>query len=579
MVTDTPTERENESMWIGLRRRKVVQWGLVYGAAAWGFLQGLEYISGTYDWPRQIQQLTTLALLIGLPIVLVLAWYHGDRGQQRISTPEFAILTLLLLLGGGAFWHYQRASDTETASLPTVAKPEAVVAPDHRSIAVLPFADMSAEKDQEYMSDGIAEELLNLLAKVTDLKVIARTSSFAFKGEKAEIAEIAKRLNVAHVLEGSVRTAGNKVRITAQLVRASDSSHLWSQTYDRPLNDIFAVQDDIAAQVVEALKLALLVGEPAVTDGPQDMEAYNLYLQGRFFVQRRTREDGERALRYLQQSLRRNPNYAPAWVELANVYLAQMDYGWATSADATRRAREAAEKALALDSNLAAAHSALAWTYSSPVESEPVLKKALKLEPNNADALRRAGITAGQLGKPDDALRMIRRSIELDPLDQTGHEYLCYMLCSVGRYVEAEAACRKGQELSGDPRAWAGSIGVTKLFQGHVDEALQLIQSEPDENWRLFWLSLVYHTLGRRSDSDTTLALLKEKYSAEMPFHIAEVYAWRDENDLAFEWLNRAHQQGDLLVNDLLISPYFKRLQQDPRHRAFLQKMKVPEAQ
>ena len=210
-----------------LRRRKVVQWGLVYVAAAWGFLQGLEYVSGTFHWPRQVQQITTLVLLIGLPVVLVLAWYHGDRGEQRISTPEFAILTLLLLLGGGAFWYYDRASETPAGATGAVAQPtapaarspEAAPAPDQKSIAVLPFADMSPAKDQEYMSDGIAEELLNLLAKVPDLKVIARTSSFAFKGKDIEIAEIAKELNVAHVLEGSVRKSGNKLRITAQLIR------------------------------------------------------------------------------------------------------------------------------------------------------------------------------------------------------------------------------------------------------------------------------------------------------------------------------------------------------------------------
>src|SRR6188474_2861121 len=203
-VNDPPAEREDQSIWARLRRRKVVQWGLVYVAAAWGFLQGLEYVSDAFQWPAQLRQVALLALLIGLPVVLVLAWYHGDRGQQRISTPEFAILTLLLLLGGGAFWYYHRVNETPSAAT-TAAQPAApaapleTAAPDEKSIAVLPFADMSAKKDQEYMSDGIAEELLNLLAKVPDLKVIARTSSFAFKGQNVEIADIAKRLNVAHV--------------------------------------------------------------------------------------------------------------------------------------------------------------------------------------------------------------------------------------------------------------------------------------------------------------------------------------------------------------------------------------------
>ena len=208
-----------------------------------------------------------LALLIGLPIVLVLAWYHGDRGQQRISDPRVrdphaapAARRRGVLVLRARERNAHRGEHGGAASRTRCTPLEAAAAPDAKSIAVLPFVDMSPTKDQEYMSDGIAEELLNLLAKVPDLKVIARTSSFAFKGEKVEIAEIAKKLNVAHVLEGSVRTSGNKVRITAQLIRAADSTHLWSETYDRPLDDIFAVQDEIASAIVQALQIRLMGG-------------------------------------------------------------------------------------------------------------------------------------------------------------------------------------------------------------------------------------------------------------------------------------------------------------------------------
>src|SRR5688572_25361387 len=208
-VTKTSTQPSDEGLWARLRRRKVVQWGLVYIAGAWGFLQGLEYVSESFHWPEQFRQIALLALLIGLPIVLVLAWYHGDRGQQRITTTEFAILTLLLLLGGGAFWYYQRTSETAT-----VATPRSGTAANDRSIAVLPFVNVSADKEQEYFADGISEELLNLLAQVPELRVIARTSSFSFKGKEVDIAEIARRLNVANVLEGSVRKSGDTLRIT-----------------------------------------------------------------------------------------------------------------------------------------------------------------------------------------------------------------------------------------------------------------------------------------------------------------------------------------------------------------------------
>ena len=232
-MTDA-TEGEGNNVWNRLRRRKVVQWGIAYAAGAWGLLQGLEYVTSTFDWPRQFQQLATIALLIGLPIALTLAWFHGDRGHRRVTRTELAILTLLFLLGGGLFWRYQPASETaSTATTPAPIAPAAVVA-DDKSIAVLPFVNMSSDEEQDYFSDGLSEELLNLLAQVPQLRVIARTSSFSFKGKEVDIAEIARKLNVAHVLEGSVRKSGDTLRITAQLIRTADSSHLWSQTYDRP---------------------------------------------------------------------------------------------------------------------------------------------------------------------------------------------------------------------------------------------------------------------------------------------------------------------------------------------------------
>ena len=262
-MTDTPTERRAESIWTRLRRRKVVQWGIAYVAGAWGLLQGLEYVADTFDWPESVQQIATLALLIGLPDragprLVPRRPRRAARQRHRARDPHAAVpgrRRALLALRRAA----RRLTCESTAAQPASSqrrRPTAP-APDEKSIAVLPFVDMSAEKDQEYMADGIAEELLNLLAQVPDLKVIARTSSFAFKGKKIEIAEIAKKLNVAHVLEGSVRTSGNKLRITAQLIRTADSTHLWSETYDRPLDDIFAVQDEIANAIVQALQIKL----------------------------------------------------------------------------------------------------------------------------------------------------------------------------------------------------------------------------------------------------------------------------------------------------------------------------------
>ena len=255
-MNDTPAEREAESTWTRLRRRKVVQWGVAYAAGAWLLMQVLEYFSGTYDWPRQLQQLTTLALLIGLPIVLVLAWYHGDRGQQRITHPEFAILTLLLLLGGGAFWYYQRTSETATAATPP--SPTAVATATDRSIAVLPFVNMSGDPANEYFSDGVTEELLTRLTLIPQLQVTARTSSFHFKGKNEDIKKIGDALGVRHVLAGSVRRQGDRIRVTAQLVNAESGYQVWADTFDRQLTDVFAIQDEIALALVQSLRLTLL---------------------------------------------------------------------------------------------------------------------------------------------------------------------------------------------------------------------------------------------------------------------------------------------------------------------------------
>ena len=229
-MTDTPTEREAESTWTRLRRRKVVQWGLVYVAAAWGFLQGLEYVTETYHWPEQLRQVSFLALLIGLPIVLVLAWYHGDRGQQRVSTPEFAILTLLLLLGGGAFWYYQRTSEAGRDAGPTASTVQPDASPGTKdarpSVAVLPFENRSREADDAFFVDDIHDDILTQLSKVSALRVISRTSVEQFRDTKLPMKAIADQLGVAKVLEGGVQRAGDRVRINVQLIDADTNAHL-----------------------------------------------------------------------------------------------------------------------------------------------------------------------------------------------------------------------------------------------------------------------------------------------------------------------------------------------------------------
>ena len=315
-----------ESWWDALRRRKVAQWGILYVAGAWSFLQGFEFLSDTYGWPLQLQRLATLALLIGLPIVLVVAWYHGDRGQQRVTTAEFAIITLLLLIGGGALAFYQHNSDRDAEAVsaaPDTAEPLASPgAHDARpSLAVLPFADLSQAKDQEYLGDGLAEEILNQLAQVPALRLVGRTSSFSFKGKDDDLRTIGSKLGVAHVLEGSVRKSGDRIRITAQLVAASDSSQLWSKTYDRNLTDVFAVQDEIARDVAQALSVKLdAVKLNTAQGGTTNVDAYDRYLRWRqlLFSEYYDEEHDRQRVQLAREAVALDPAFVLGWDALAN---------------------------------------------------------------------------------------------------------------------------------------------------------------------------------------------------------------------------------------------------------------------
>ena len=373
---------------------------------------------------------------------------HGPRDETMRARWKglLAAGVLVALVGTGAVvWRTLGRTDQAPAAAQAVAP----------SIAVLPFVDMSPEKNQEYFSDGLAEELLNSLAKIQGLRVAARTSSFQFKGKTEDLRTVAEKLNVSTILEGSVRTQGGRVRITAQLIKVSDGFHLWSETYDRELRDIFAVQEDIARAVAGSLQVALLGEKAASPAKGTNVEAYNAVLQGRYFYDRRGKENLERAVGYFEQAIKLDPNYAPAWAGLANVRLSQTAGGDLPIQEGNSKAREAADRALTLDRNLAEAHLADAliklrydWDWSG---ADIAVQRALALEPGNAAALDRAGYLACTLGRFDEALQLHRRAAALDPLrsaDLGESWFLCRSLRQVG-------GVRRGvQESAGaEPRA------------------------------------------------------------------------------------------------------------------------------
>jgi TolB-like protein/cytochrome c-type biogenesis protein CcmH/NrfG len=568
-VNETSTPPADEGVWERLRRRKLVQWGVAYAAGAWGFQQGVAYVSTLLGWPVQVQRLTGLALLIGLPIALVLAWYHGDRGQRQVTRSELAILTLLFLLGGGIFWYFQRASETSTATSPA---PTAAALPTDASIAVLPFVNMSTDKDQEYFADGISEELLNLLAQVPELRVIARTSSFSFKGKDVEIAEIARRLNVANVLEGSVRKSGDKLRITAQLVRASDSSHLWSKTYDRNMADVFAVQDEIAAAVVSELKIKLL--GVALKPREADPRSYVLFLQARDINRQVTAAASRQAIGLYEQALALDPSNTAAWVGLADALVLEVASGWRQADDGIPLARNALEKALAIDAEYAHAHSLLAkiavlydLDYAAAVQH---LERALTLAPGDAEVVGAAGFVARRIGRIEDAIRLFEYQVDRDPLNFWGHEQLGIAKSRAGRLDEAIAALRTVLSLA--PRSIAEHyyIGEAYLRKGDGKAALAEMKLEPDEQWRLPGLSMAYHSLGMSSEADHALAELIQKYPRTAAVSVAMVLAFRGDTDAAFQWLDKAVQYHDITLGSIPLEPMFVNLHSDPRWLTFL---------
>jgi len=456
-----------------------------------------------------------------------------------------------------------------------------VAAAPEKSIAVLPFADMSQAKDQEYFADGLAEELMGMLSKVPGLKVPARTSSFYFKGRQATMAEIAKTLGVAHVLEGSVRKSGDQLRVSAQLVRAADGFQLWSDTYDRKLDDVFKVQDEIAAAVVRALELKLLEADMPKSTPTHSQEAYSLFLQARALHYRGTHADNLTGISYLERALKLDPNFAPAWFGLGDALI--YDYaslGGGTFDDVRRRAGEAAETALRLDPNLSDAHLLMARVYGDLDWNFPAAeresRRTLELDPNNWLGIVQAGYYAMIVGRLDEALRITERVIAVDPASWGSYWAMGDVKWRMGRVAEAEAAYLKATELSPTSALIHTWLAITRLRQGRAAEALEAVERETDEGWKLYGLALTNDALGRRAEADRALAELEATGAESHAWSIASIHACRGEIDEAFSWLDRAYRQRDGMLPMLKSDPCVSHLEGDPRYPALLKKVGLP---
>ncbi len=476
------------SLFSELKRRNVFRVGIAYLIVAWLVLQVADLVLDNITAPEWVMQVLMLVVAVGFPLVLIFAWAFEltpeglkrdaevDRSQSITDRTgrkldRAIILVLVIAL---AYFIWERQSGTPVQTEP-VAAVETQAELD-RSIAVLPFVNMSADADNEYFSDGLSEELLNLLAKVDGLKVAARTSSFKFKGSEADITEIGQQLNVATVLEGSVRKAGNDVRITAQLIKVDDGFHLWSETYDRSLDNIFQVQGEIAGHIVDALKLPLLGqdAQPVVPNATANVEAYDLYLLGRHHTRTLNEVSLQKAIDYFTQATALDPEFAPAWAGLADAYLWMSDFGGMSTQTAIELAGKAIQRSLALDPQDPAALAAKAFLFNiqgRANEAVDLLEQVLLINPNHIDALLNVSDNIW-LYDSERASALVRKAYELDPLDERTRMYLTRRLNSENRFEEAENMLRGFLLEEPDNPMYHETWGQLFWFRGQPHKAI-----------------------------------------------------------------------------------------------------------
>jgi TolB-like protein/Tfp pilus assembly protein PilF len=451
---------------------------------------------------------------------------------------------------------------------------------------------MSRDEENEFFADGLAEELLNLLAKIRTLRVASRTSAFSFKGKDVDIATVARKLNVATILEGSVRKAGKRVRITAQLIEVATDSHLWSQTYDRDLDDIFAVQDDIAQAVVTELREALM-GQPAeaaagmaaaavrtaATGRSENPEAFQLYLQAKFAGERITRESTDRAIDLFQRAIAVEPTFALAWAELANMHQTQAGFAFTPIEEGIAKARRAALRSLQIAPNLAEGHLALGFIYQGHDwdwdAAGASLQRALELAPSDASALRASAVHAHIVGRVDDAVELIRRSVAVDPLSARVHRQAALIAMMAQRLDEAADSVQMAIDLAPNAGMAHGLFSIVRLLQDRLDEALVLARAESHPVFRNAALAIVCQRLALATEAEAALNDLLERFPDTAAFQIAEVYATRNELDTAFRWLDRAYELRDSGLVFLATDPHLRTLHGDPRWTKLLDRMNL----
>ena len=569
-----------------LKRRNVLRVAAFYAAAGWLLVQIATQVLPVFDVPTWAMRVVVVAVVLGFPFALVFSWFYEltpeglkreneiDRSQsiarstgRKLDRWIIGVLAAAVVaLLANQFVPHKDLHDTALG----------------KAIAVLPLVNDTGDPNNEYFSDGLSEELISALAQIKDLKVIGRTSSFHFKNRNEESKVIGAALGVGYLLEGSVRKSAGRARIAVNLVRALDGANVWSRIYDRTLPDIFAVQAEIAQSVAGALKVALLGNVDKNPDAPsnQNVDAYTAYLQGRYYEQRYSAADLRKAIGFYEAAIRSDPHYALAYAALSKSWWALGDITGEDVAEANRKARAAAERAVAEDPNSAEGHAALGQVLVSVDRNakgaEAEYRRAAELAPASAEPKIGLSSLLADFGQIEEAVELLQQAVRLEPLTANAHFDLARLFTSLGRYDEAVQSARKAIDLQpGGAGTWE-MLALVEAKRGDGEAALRAAAQETDPDWRAYAMALAQQARGDGVAADAALDALIAGHSNDMSFQIATVYAFRGDADKTFEWLDRAYEKRDPGVMAMIDNPFTRELRSDPRFVAFCKKVGLP---
>jgi TolB-like protein/tetratricopeptide (TPR) repeat protein len=575
-----------------LQRRNVIRAGILYVTAVWALAQGIAALGPSLGAPDWATRWFLVAAAIGFPFWIAFAWFYeltpeGIKRESEVDSDrsilkatgrrlDFLIIGVLtvavvLLLTDRLLRH------TESAAPQVIAD---------KSVAVLPLVNESGDANALYFSDGLSEAFIDALSQFSGLKVIARASSFQFRGSKDPVSVIGAKLGVAHLLEGSVQRAGDAVRISAELIAVKDGTATWSQHYDRPYKDLFKLQDDITSAVATSLKAKLLGGSnapPPQSDRPPSgsLEAYNAYLEGNFYGHRHTPEDQRRAVAAYNTAVRLDPGYAAAWAELSTAEgnVAAQSGSSSALAQALPQARKHAEEALALAPDLALAHNALGNVFfneSNWSSAEAEYRRAAQLAPAFAAAKANLANVVASLGRLEEAVALSQQALKLDPLRPASYLDLALYLIPLGRLDEPEAAIRHAIALEPDGQDFYATLSQIDILRGNATAALADAQKEPAGVWHDVAVAQALQVGPDRAAADGALKTLIAKHSDDAPFQIAETYGQRKDADNLFQWLERARTVIDPGLQNLLFDPFLLPYRHDPRFAKLCKELNLP---